>query len=102
MKSKSREPGAILRYVRNTRTPPRLRAGEILVHNHVAHLADTSSGVNGFRYFVCDASPGHGWALCPCGWRPNLGEHYAAPNHVEHHRERISRAPADEQDATGH
>ena len=29
------EPGDILRYVSNVRTPPRLKPGEILCHNHV-------------------------------------------------------------------
>ena len=90
MKRTPPEPGDILHYVRNTRTPPRLKAGEILCHNHILHLTRTRSGVNGFRYFVCDGRPGHSWKLCPCGWRPNFGEHYAAPNHVKYHRERIA------------
>jgi hypothetical protein len=60
-KRKPREPGDIIRYFNGT--PPRLREGEILCHNRVAF--------NGFRYFVCDA--GHGWKLCPCGWRPDFG-----------------------------
>jgi hypothetical protein len=51
-----REPGDILRYLRNVHTPPRLKPGEILCHNHIAHLAGAESGVNGFRYFVCDGS----------------------------------------------
>ena len=85
-----REPGDILRYVSNVRTPPRLKGGEILCHNHVAHLDGTSSGVNGFRYFICDGSRGHGWKLCPCGWRPDFGKHYAAPDHVAYHRKRIA------------
>jgi hypothetical protein len=85
-----RKPGDILRYVNNIRTPPRRKAGEILCHNHVRHLAWTVNGHNGFRYFVCDGSPGHGWELCPCGWRPDFGEHYANPGHVEYQRERIA------------
>jgi hypothetical protein len=89
-KRKPREPGDILRYVSNVRTPPRLKPGEILCHNHVAHLADTPSGINGFRYFVCDGSRGHGWKLCPCGWCPGFGKHYAAPDHVKFHRQRIA------------
>ena len=43
------EPGDIVRYVTNIRTPPQLKPGEILCHNHVAHLASTSHGINGFR-----------------------------------------------------
>ena len=83
------EPGDIVRYVTNIRTPPRLKPGEILCHNHVAHLASTSHGINGFRYFVCDGRPGHGWKLCPCGWRPDFGKHYARPDHVAYQRQRI-------------
>jgi hypothetical protein len=67
-KRKPREPGDILRYVSNVRTPSRLKPGEILCHNHVAHLGGTGSGINGFRYLVCDGSRGRGWKLCPCGW----------------------------------
>jgi len=89
-KTMKHNPGDILHYLRNIHTPPRLKAGEILCHNHVRHLAWTISGVNGFRYFICDGSPGHGWELCPCGWRPDFGEHYAAPDHVEYHHKRIA------------
>jgi hypothetical protein len=73
-KRKPREPGDILRYVSNVRTPPRLKPGELLCHNKVAHLTGTVGGWNGFRYFVCDGSPGHGWELCPCGWMPHFGK----------------------------
>ena len=90
MKRKSHQPGDILRYVHNFRTPPRRKAGEILCHNHVAHLDGTCCGVNGFRYFICDGSPEHGWELCPCGWRPDFGEHYATPDHVKFQRKRIA------------
>ena len=79
---RKREPGAILRGVINVRTPPKLKPGEILCHNTVAHLAESGPGVNGFRYFICDGSPGHGWELCPCGWRPEFGDHYAIPEQV--------------------
>lgn len=90
MTRKAREPGDILRYLTNVRTPPKLKAGEILCHNHVAHLAGTGPGSNGFRYFVCDGRPGHDWKLCPRGWRPDFGKHYAIPEHVAYHRERIA------------
>jgi hypothetical protein len=40
-------------------------------------------GINGFRWFVVNGQRGHGWKKCPCGWRPDLGIHYAAPPHVE-------------------
>ena len=87
---RKREPGNILRYVTNVRTPPRCKPGEILCHNQVKHLAGSGSGTNGFRYFICDGSPGHGWKVCPCGWRPDFGEHYASPGHVEVQRQRIA------------
>ena len=58
VKRKAREPGDILRYLTNYHTPPKLRPGEILCHNQVAHLAESGPGVNGFRYFVCDGRPG--------------------------------------------
>lgn len=83
-KKKQPAPGDMLRY----RSRPRHR-GEILCHNHVAHLEGTSHGVNGFRYFVCKRG-GH-WKLCPCGWRPELGKHYAIPEHVAYHRKRIKQ-----------
>jgi len=38
-------------------------------------------GANGFRWFVCRAGSDH-WKECPCGWRPDLGVHYAIPEHV--------------------
>ena len=60
----------------------RPRAGEILCHNHIVHTSRMRSGVNGFRWFVVDGRPGHGWRECPCGWRPDLGAHYADPDHV--------------------
>ena len=90
MKRKARQPGDIIRGLTNIRTPPKLKAGEILCHNNVAHLAETGSGTNGFRYFICDGSKGHGWKLCPCGWRPNFGKHYAIPEHVDFQRRRIA------------
>ena len=77
------KPGDIFRY----RSRPRHR-GEILCHNHVLHLEGTSNGANGFRYFVCKR--GGGWRLCPCGWRRDLGPHYAIATHVEYQRKRIA------------
>jgi hypothetical protein len=77
------KPGDLLR----GRARPRHR-GEILCHNEVAHLKDMPFGMNGFRYFVCKR--GGEWKRCPCGWRPELGPHYALPEHVEYHRKRIA------------
>jgi hypothetical protein len=74
--TKRSEPGDILRY----RSRPRHR-GEILCHNQVLHHETMPHGANGFRYFVCRRG-GH-WTVCPCGWRPELGIHYAIPEHVK-------------------
>jgi hypothetical protein len=82
------KPADILRYYVQR---PRIREGEILCHNRVKHLAGTSAGWNGFRYFVCKGGRGHGWKRCPCGWRPDFGPHYAAPAHVEYQRKRIAK-----------
>jgi hypothetical protein len=81
---KRAEPGAILRY----HSRPRHR-GEILCHNHVLHIEGMDHGRNGFRWFTCKRG-GH-WQPCPCGWRPDLGKHYARPDHVRHQRQRIKR-----------
>jgi hypothetical protein len=78
------KPGDILRYCSRPR-----HKGEILCHNHVAHHEASKHGENGFRYFV--VARGSEWKLCPCGWRPELGKHYALPDHVEWQRRRIAR-----------
>ena len=72
----TKEPGTILRY----RARPRHR-GEILCHNFVPHYVNQPHGQYGFRYFVC--ARGAKWTICPCGWRPELGVHYAHPEHVK-------------------
>jgi hypothetical protein len=73
---KTTEPGDIVAYHRRPR-----HKGEILCHNHVIHTSWMVHGVNGFRWFTCRA--GGDWMLCPCGWRPDLGRHYALPEHVK-------------------
>jgi hypothetical protein len=74
-KAKVRKPGDIVAYRRKPRD------GEILCHNHVGHTRNTEQGVRGFRWF--SAVAGGDWEQCPCGWRPDLGTHYALPFHVE-------------------
>ena len=74
MRTEKAEPGDILRYRR------RPKKGEWLAHNHIIHASDFDQGTNGFRWFSVKA--GGGWKPCPCGWRPDLGRHYAAPGHV--------------------
>jgi hypothetical protein len=72
----------------------RRRKGEILCHNHVLHTAATANGVHGFRWFTVCAPAGwdpasQEWEVCPCGWRPELGKHYAKISHVQWWREQI-------------
>jgi hypothetical protein len=65
--------------------PPHPRPeGWHLAHNNVRHTARTRDGTHGFRYFYrADVS---GWTLCHCGWRPELGVHYAIHEGVALHR----------------
>ena len=68
----------------------RPRKGEILCHNHITHTADTRHGERGFRWF--SALPkATDWKVCPCGWRPDLGTHYAIPEHVKWWRQQIKK-----------
>src|SRR3954447_12463486 len=72
----------------------RRREGEILCHNHVLHTAATANGVHGFHWFTVCASAGWDPAsdegeVCPCGWRRELGKHYAKSDHVQWWREQI-------------
>jgi hypothetical protein len=69
-------PGDIVAYRR------RPRKGEIFCHNHVVHTSDMPHGTNGFRWF-CVKLPARRWQVCPCGWRPDLGVHYAIAGHVQ-------------------
>jgi hypothetical protein len=68
--------------------PP--REGEVVCHNHVLHKARTPSGVNGFRWWSEAAPPPH-FEPCPCGWRAELGTHYASHGHVASWREKIAK-----------
>jgi hypothetical protein len=72
----------------------RRRKGEILCHNHVLHTAATANGVHGFHWFTVCAPAAwdparEEWEVCPCGWRPELGKHYAKAGHVQWWREQI-------------
>ena len=72
----------------------RRRKGEILCHNHVLHTAATANGVYGFHWFTVSAPAvwdpaSEEWDVCPCGWRPELGKHYAKAGHVQWWREQI-------------
>lgn len=50
-------------------------AGWVLAHNHVSRAYNTTHGSRGFRRFW--VPPSKKWKLCKCGWRPDLGPHYA-------------------------
>jgi hypothetical protein len=65
----------------------------ILAHNHIRHNARTQNGVNGFRAWFT-GHPSKDFVVCPCGWRPELGEHYAWKEHVEYHKGRAAAHPA--------
>jgi len=62
------------------------REGEIVCHNHVEHTRRMAGNRNGFRYWCADKPPA-GWKVCPCGWKPELGVHYANPRYVAAWRE---------------
>ena len=38
--------------------------------------------MNGFRRFWVPPNQGN-WKLCECGWRPDLGPHYAITPQIE-------------------
>jgi hypothetical protein len=83
------KPGHIVAHTR------RRRKGEILCHTHVLHTAATVNGVHGFHWFtVCapaEWDPAREeWEVCPSGWRPELGKHYAKAGHVQWWREQIN------------
>jgi hypothetical protein len=50
-------------------------ADAVLVHNHVRHTVRTISGMRGFCAWWGDPDPRY--VVCDCGWRPELGNHYA-------------------------
>jgi hypothetical protein len=58
-------------YALATKQPP--PPGQILVHNRV-RSTPTRQGGRGFRAFW--TAPGKEFALCDCGWLPDLGVHY--------------------------
>lgn len=89
MRKNSQRPGVIVAYHRRPR-----HKGEILCHNHIVHTNDMPHGLNGFRWFICRAG-GH-WVKCPCGWRPDLGVHYANAGHVEWTRKMLKELGSQE------
>jgi hypothetical protein len=62
-------------------------------HNHIIHTPVTGHGVRGFRRFWIPPSwiASGDWVRCPCGWRPDLGTHYAGAGHVKWWQEQIKK-----------
>ena len=64
----------------------------LLAHNHITHTPDSPLGANGFRRFwIPPQWIGQGWNACPCGWRSDLGTHYANSDHVGWWKEEIKK-----------
>jgi len=55
------------------------KKGWLLAHNSIRPTVDQRHGVRGFRRFWIspEKQEQDGWKLCECGWRPDLGPHYA-------------------------
>lgn len=66
--------------------------GLVLYHNHIRHRPNAHSGTNGFRVWV--ATREKGVALCPCGWRSDLGKHYARRSYAAFARRAKRNSPA--------
>ena len=78
----------------DARKRPANAAGMVLGHNHILHDESTPIGLNGFRAFCFYREDRPHFVPCPCGWRPNLGAHYAHKEHVERYdtpRKRANR-----------
>jgi hypothetical protein len=69
----------------DARRRPARAAGLVLAHNHVNHDATAPLGWNGFRAFFLDPKDLGDFVPCPCGWRPDLGKHYAWKQHAKHY-----------------
>lgn len=54
----------------------------VLHHNRVRHRARSTSGWNGFRFWY-SSKPLKGFTICPCGWAPKAGKHYAWAEYVK-------------------
>jgi hypothetical protein len=69
----------------DVRKRPASTAGMRLAHNHVLHDQHTPIGFNGFRAFCFDRDDSDyaDFVPCSCGWRPELGEHYAMKDHAK-------------------
>ena len=75
------------RYI--SRTPRKIPAGRVVVHNHVRprrDMSDVPLGFNGFRAWtqlleVCD----YDLEVCDCGWASELGMHYRVAWQTEAH-----------------
>jgi hypothetical protein len=58
-------------------------AGLLLCHNDVPHETDTPNGPAGFRAWFTEAREVPHFVECPCGWRLDLGMHFAPCAYVK-------------------
>jgi hypothetical protein len=66
----------------------------VLAHNHILHDDQSPLGHNGFRAFYFYREDLPHFVECPCGWRPDLGTHYAMKGHAKRYdtpRKRVKR-----------
>ena len=59
--------------------PKEVPAGRILVHNWIRPVA-LRQGTRGSRYWLSSAGATR-YAVCNCGWSPELGVHYTSVGH---------------------
>ena len=59
--------------------PKEVPAGRILVHNWIRPVA-VRQGTRGSRYWLSSAGTTK-YAICDCGWSPELGVHYTSVGH---------------------
>jgi hypothetical protein len=76
----------------NAKRLPTKAAGMVLAHNHVKHNESTPIGLNGFRAFFFKRADLPDFVVCPCGWRKDLGKHYAHKGHVKYYNTPRKRA----------
>jgi hypothetical protein len=64
--------------------------GWFFAHNHILHAPNSHNGDHGFRaFYIPDKKD---WLPCPCGWHPEKGVHYAAPDHVATYADPVRHA----------
>jgi hypothetical protein len=61
------------------RLPDFVPADKVLVHNQVR--ATGRLGLRGFRVWLSSPDPAK-LEVCPCGWAPELGQHFREPQYL--------------------